>query len=149
MSNGGGTDALGAYNFKVEIDSVVIAQFKEASGLSAEVKVIELEETTPQGQAVVKKIPGPMKWGDITLKRGKTDDAGWWEWIKQVSQGDLPGARRNGSITLMDYDGVTEKARWNFINGWPSKVAANGLKAGGSEVILEECTIVHEGLEVA
>lgn len=69
------SDALGAYNFQVEVDGVTIAQFKEVSGLSTEIKVIEHEEVTPGGKPVVKKIPGPKKWGDITLKRGKTDDA--------------------------------------------------------------------------
>ena len=141
-------DALGAYNFQVEVDGVTIAQFKEASGLSTEIKVIEHEEVMPGGKPVVKKIPGPMKWGDITLKRGKTEDSGWWEWINAVHNGNISDARRNGSIVIYDY-ALGEKARYNFINAWPSKVNVSGLKAGGSEVIVEEVTLVHEGLEFA
>lgn len=143
-----GSDALGAYNFQVEVDGVTIAQFKEASGLSTEIKVIEHEEVMPGGKAVVKKIPGPMKWGDITLKRGKTEDKGWWDWINAVHKGDISDARRNGSIVIYDY-ALGEKARYNFINAWPSKVNVSGLKAGGSEVVVEEVTLVHEGLEIA
>jgi phage tail-like protein len=141
-------DALGAYRFQIEIDGVTIAQFKEVSGLSVEIKVIEHEEVTPGGKPVVKKIPGPLKWGDITLKRGKTGDQQWWEWINSVHAGNIVEARRNGSIVLYDY-AYGEKARYNFINGWPSKVNISGLKAGGSEVVVEECTLVHEGLEFA
>lgn len=141
-------DALGAYNFQVEVDGVTIAQFKEVSGLSIELKVIEHEEVTPGGKPIIKKIPGPKKWGDITLKRGKTEDRGWWDWINKVHEGNISDARRNGSIVIYDY-ALGEKARYNFLNGWPSKVNVSGLKAGGSEVIVEECTIVHEGLEVA
>lgn len=140
------SDALGAYNFQIEVDGITLAQFKEVSGLSIEIKVIEHEEVTPGGVPIIKKIPGPKKWGDITLKRGKTEDKGWWEWINTIHQGNITGGRRNGSIVLYDY-ALGEKARWNFINAWPSKVSVSGLKAGGSEVVVEECTLVHEGLE--
>ena len=139
-------DALGAYNFQIEVDGITLAQFKEVSGLSIEIKVIEHEEVTPGGVPIIKKIPGPKKWGDITLKRGKTEDKGWWEWINTIHQGNITGGHRNGSIVLYDY-ALGEKARWNFINAWPSKVSVSGLKAGGSEVVVEECTLVHEGLE--
>ena len=141
-------DALGSYNFQIEIDGVTIAQFKEVSGLSTEIKVIEHEEVMPGGKAVIKKIPGPRKWGDITLKRGKTEDNSWWEWINSVHSGDISDARRNGSIVIYDY-ALGERARYNFVNAWPSKVNISGLKAGGSEVVVEEVTLVHEGLEFA
>lgn len=141
-------DALGAYNFQIEVDGITLAQFKEVSGLSIEIKVIEHEEVTPGGVPIIKKIPGPKKWGDITLKRGKTEDKGWWDWINTIHQGNITSGRRNGSIVLYDY-ALGEKARWNFLNAWPSKVSVSGLKAGGSEVVVEECTLVHEGLEFA
>jgi phage tail-like protein len=143
-----GEDALGNYAWQIEIDQVVIAQFKEVSGLSTEVQVIEHKENKPGGIPVIKKLPGARKWGDITLKRGKTDDAGWWKWIKEVQEGKIDGARRNASVVLYDYE-RGEKARWNITNAWPSKVSIGSLQAGGSEVALEECTLVHEGLELA
>lgn len=141
-------DALGAYNFKIEIDGQTIAQFKEVSGISSEIKVIEHEEVTKDGKPILKKIPGPRKWGDITLKRGKTDDQSWWDWIDSVHSGDITSARKNGSIVVYDY-ALGEKARYNFVNAWPSKVNIGALKAGGSEVVVEECTLVHEGIEFA
>lgn len=141
-------DALSVYNFQIEVDGVTLAQFKEVSGLSLEVKVIEEEALTPGGIPIIKKIPGPKKWGDITLKRGKTEDMEWWTWCNSIHEGNITEARRNGSIVLYDY-ALGEQARWNFINAWPSKVSVAGLKAGGSEVAVEECTLVHEGLEWA
>ncbi len=141
-------DALGAYNFQVEIDGVTIAQFKEASGIAMEIKVIEHEEVMPGGKPVLKQIPGPVKNSAVTLKRGKTEDNSWWEWINSVHKGDITDARRNASIVQYDY-ALGERARYNFINAWPSKVNISGLKAGGSEVVIEEVTLVHEGVEVA
>ena len=49
---------------------------------------------------------------------------------------------------LYDYAGG-ETSRWNILNAWPSKVTINGLQAGSSDVLVEEMTLAHEGLEPA
>ena len=98
-----GEDAIAGYTFKIEIDGQVIAQFKEVSGLSAEVQVIEHRENNISGKEVIKKLPGQKKWGDIILKRGKTDNKVIWEWHKLVMEGKIDEARKNGSIVLYDY----------------------------------------------
>jgi len=143
-----GEDAIGNYAFQIEVDKMTIAQFKEVSGLTAEIQVIEHRENKPKGIPIVKKLPGARKWGDLVLKRGKTDSADFWKWIKEVQDGKIDSARRNASIVLYDFE-LGEKARFNITNAWPSKVNIGNLQAGGSEVVIEECTIVHEGLEVA
>jgi phage tail-like protein len=143
-----GEDAISNYTFQVEVDGVTIAQFKEASGLSAEITVIEHHENKPGGIPVLKKLPGVMKWGDVTLKRGQTDDPGWWKWVKEVQEGKIDSARRNASIVLYDYE-RGERMRFNITNAWPSKLTIGGLQAGGTDVVVEEVTLVHEGLEVA
>lgn len=143
-----GEDALSNYAFQIEIDGVTMAQFREVSGLSSEIQVIEHKENRPGGIPVIKKLPGARKWGDISLKRGKTDDPAWWKWIQEVQEGKIDAARRNGSVVLYDYE-RGEIVRWNFTNAWPSKVSIGSLQAGGNEVAIEECTLVHEGLEVA
>ena len=140
-----GEDALANYAFQIEVDGVTLAQFKEVSGLSAEIQVVEHKENKPGAIPVIKKLPGAQKWGDITLTRGKTNDASWWGWIKEVQEGKIDAARRNGSIVLYDYE-RGEQARFNFANGWPSKVSIGSLQAGGNDVAIEEMTIVHEGL---
>lgn len=143
-----GEDALGNYAWQIEIDGQTLAQFKEVSGISTEIQVIEQKENKPGGIGTLKKLPGWEKFGDITLKRGKTDNKDFWDWIKEVQDGNIDAARRNGSIVMYDY-ALGEKARFNFLNGWPSKVNIGNLQAGGSEIAMEEVTIVHEGLEVA
>lgn len=147
MPAAGGEDALAGYTFQIEIDSVAIAQFKEVSGLSSETEIIEQKENTKGGKLVIRKTPGYHKWGDITLKRGVTSDKALWEWRKKVEQGDIQGARKNGSVVIYDYKTATEKLRFNFTNAWPSKMEIDALQAGGSEMLVETCTITHEGLE--
>ena len=143
-----GEDALAGYTFHIEVDKTDIAQFKEVSGLSAEVSVIEHRENTKGGKPVLKKEPGNMKFGDITLKRGRTNSKAIWDWFKKVQDGDIDGARVNGSVVLFDYK-RGEVSRFNFTNGWPSKVSLGTLQATGNDVLLEECTIVHEGIAPA
>jgi phage tail-like protein len=141
-------DVVAGYSFQVEIDSVTLAQFKEVSGISSEIQVIEHRENTKGGLPVMKKLPGNRKSGDITLKRGRTDDKALWEWHKKVQDGDIKGARKNGSIVLYDY-AHGELSRWNFVAGWPSKVNLGQMQAQGNDVLVEECTIVHEGISPA
>jgi phage tail-like protein len=61
-------------------------------------------------------------------------------------QGKIATARKNGSIILNDYEGG-EVTRYNFTNGWVSKVTMGTLKAGSNEVLMEEISIVCEELE--
>ena len=48
----------------------------------------------------MKKLPGARKWGDLTLKRGRTDNKALWDWIKRCRTATSPAARKNGSIVL-------------------------------------------------
>ena len=77
---GGRTDPLTGYHFFLEIDGITQAMFREASGLSSEQQVIEYKEANKDGIIVIKKVPGVLKWGDITLKRGVTDIMELWDW---------------------------------------------------------------------
>ncbi|HEV8572892.1 MAG TPA: phage tail protein [Actinomycetota bacterium] len=143
-----GGDAVAGYTFQIEIDGVSMAQFKEVSGLSAEIQVIEHRENKLGGLALMKQLPGAKKFGPITLKHGKTNDKALWDWIKEVQDGNIETARRNGSVVLYDY-ARGEVGRFNFVNGWPSKVSIGALSASGNDILVEECTIVHEGLAPA
>jgi phage tail-like protein len=143
-----GEDPIAGYAFHVEIDSITLAQFKEVDGLSIETTVIEHRENKLTGMPVLRKLPGNVKFSDITLKRGKINDKAFWEWIKKVQDGDIDSARKNGSIVLFDYK-HGEVSRFNFEKGWPSKVEVGTLQAGADDVLLETVTIVHEGLKVA
>ena len=91
----------------------------------------------------MKKIPGRLKWGDITLKRGITSNLDMWAWRQKVEEGKINDARKNGSIVMFD-QALAEKARWNFVNGWPSKITGPVPKSDSNEIGIEELTITHE-----
>lgn len=141
----GKKDQLAAYTFMLEVDGIAEATFRECSGLSSETTVIESKETGAKGQTIIKKLPGDLKWGDISLKRGFTDDMKLYNWRQKTVDGKLNDMRKNGSIVVYDYENK-EVLRWNFVNGWISKYTGPSLNAGGNDVAIEEVTIAHEGL---
>lgn len=139
-------DLLTTFSFHVELDGIDIGAFKEASGVDSETEIVEYKETTKDGKMLIRKLPGAMKWSDITLKKRIDNKKDLWDWRKEVEQGDIDSARRNGSIVLYDST-AKEVARWNFMNGWPSKWKGADLNAGENAVAVEEITITHEGME--
>lgn len=137
---------LTTFAFHVEIDGIDIGAFKEASGVDSATEVIEYKEVSKDGVMIIRKVPGAMKWADITLKKAIDSSLYLWDWRKQVEKGDIKGARRNGSIVLYDSERA-EVGRWNFINGWPSTWKGADLNAGENNVAVEQVTITHEGME--
>ncbi len=136
-------DPLISKSFGIEVEGIITGYFTECSGLGSEHEVIEHKVVGPNGKEVVRKIPGRLKWGDVTLKRGVTTNLDFWDWRKMVEDGNVAKARKNGSIIMYDQEGK-EVARWNFERGWPSKISGPSVKSDGNEVVVEEMTLVHE-----
>lgn len=139
-------DPYHSYNFRVEIGGIIRAAFRECSGLDTSQDPVEYREGTdigPTGRNTARKLPGMVKYSNITLKWGFSDDHDLWDWRKKAEDGKVD--RRNGSIILMNDIGE-EKARWNFFEAWPSKWTGPTFNATGNEVAIETLEIVHEGL---
>ena len=120
--------------------------FRECSGLDSETTVIEHVSVDENGNPIVRKVPGPTKWSDITLKRGVDESADLWEWRKQVLDEGPDSARTDGFVELLDYSG-SPIARWKFLQGWPIKYTGASLDPNSSDVAVEEVVICHEGME--
>jgi len=138
-------DLMTAFSFTLEVDNVELASFRKCSGIESETETIEYKEATKEGKMIIRKVPGAMKWSDITLERRVDGSKALWEWRKQVQEGDVDNARRNGSIVIKDSMN-TEVARFSFDKGWPSKYTGADLDAGSNEVATEKLVITHEGL---
>lgn len=136
-------DPLVSFNFAIEVSGIISGFFTECSGLGSETEVSEHKIVGPSGQEIVRKIPGRLKWDKISLKRGITANMDFWDWRKMVEDGDVSGARRDGSIIMYDQEG-SEVARWNFERGWPSKLSGPSVKSDSNEIGVEELTIEHE-----
>ena len=145
MANGREDPLLG-FNFGLEVQGAVSGYFTEVSGVGSEHEIIEHKVVDKSGHEVTRKIPGRLKWGDVSLKRGITSSMDIWDWRATVEQGNMDDARKNGSIVMYDRT-YSEVARWDFESGWPSKVSGPTLKADSNEFGIEEVVIVHEGIK--
>jgi len=139
----GRDDPLVGFHFALDVQGQVAGYFTEVSGIGSETEVIEQKVVNEKGVETVLKIPGRLKWGDITLKRGVTNNLQLWDWRKTVEDGKVKDARRNGSIIMYDQE-LKEQARWNFLQAWPSKISGPNPKSDSNEIMLEELTLVHE-----
>jgi phage tail-like protein len=139
-------DPLVSSWFGVEFQGQVVGAFRECTGLGSENEVVEYKASGQKGEFVIKKVPGRLKWNNITLKRGITDSMDLWKWRKLVEQGKIADARKNGTITMYNQQG-DPIAKWNFINAWPLKLTGPSANAGNNEVAIEELEITHEGYE--
>jgi phage tail-like protein len=138
-----GEDPLVGFSFRLEIEGKADGYFTEVSGLGSEHEIIEHKVVDGNGQDIVKMIPGRLKFGPVTLKRGITSALDLWDWRKEVEEGNMDAARTNCSVIMLNQDG-TDVARWDMEFAWPSKISGPALASGSNEVGVEELTIVHE-----
>lgn len=137
-----------AVSFKLKIgDTESAGVFKEATGFDSESEVSEIKRSLPNGRTDVVKAAGNSKWSDIELKRGVDQDKSLWNWRKLVIAGKLDAARKDCTITMLDYEGQPV-VTYSIINAWPKKYTGVGLKADSNEVAVEGITLCHEGFEI-
>jgi phage tail-like protein len=137
-------DPLVSAFFTIDFGGSVKGAFRECTGLGSENEVVEYKASGPKGEFVIKKVPGRIKLNNITLKRGITNAMDMWDWRKQVEEGKVEQARKNGSIIM--YNQMNEAiARWDFVQAWPNKLTGPSANATNNEVGIEELEITHEG----
>jgi phage tail-like protein len=143
MPTGARLDPFNNYNFTVEIDGITRAGFHECTGFNSAIDVIEHREG---GAISPLKLPGQTKYGNITLRRGVTDDTDLYRWHLNAASGTID--RRNGSVVLRDRTGA-EQARWNFFAAWPLRWEGPALNAESNDVAIEALELAVERLERA
>jgi phage tail-like protein len=130
--------------YLLEIDGITRAGFSECSIPDTSQDPIEYREGNEL--PTVRKIPGLIKYGNLSFKWGITDDAmELYEWRVQVEQGKMGDARRNIAVVILDEEG-NPKSRWEFAEAWPTKYDAPDLNATGSDIAIETLEIAHESM---
>lgn len=137
---------LVAFNFGLEIEGKLSGYFTKVSGIGSESEVVEHKVVNSEtGETIIQKIPGRLTWTNITLSRGVTSNIDVWTWRQQIVDGKVDEARTNCSVIAYNQAG-DEIGRWNLENAWPSKVTGPEMDSGGANLMVEEMTIVHEGI---
>ncbi|MDQ8184318.1 phage tail protein [Pelagicoccus sp. SDUM812002] len=140
------------FHFRVEWGDDARIGFTEVSGLEFETEVIEYREGSSKKYNPSKQ-PGLTKFSDVTLKRGTFEgDFDFYESWKQTyyfQEGNTTGSLYRRTVNIKLLNEVHEPIiTWTLENAWPRKVRYAELKAGSSELLIEEMVLVHEGLTV-
>jgi len=138
------TDPYRNFRFKVEVGGVKSAAFSEATVPETTVDNVEYREGTDPTH--VRQLSGLTKFGNLTLKKGITDNMDMFNWLKKVTDKGAQDNRQNITVTLIDETGA-DKCAWNIVQAWPLKIEESGFNATGNEVFIETLEIVHEGIE--
>jgi phage tail-like protein len=139
--------------------------FQECSGLELDADLVDLLEGG-RNDGIIRRL-GRAKLTPIVLKRGMLvpepagqqggfADTALWDWLQHMVRGDLPVARYDGHVEVLEPRISTEQdprpqrvlAQWSFDRGLPSKVTGPTLNAKTGEVAIEELHILHEGLRL-
>ena len=138
-------ELYGAYHFLLEIQGiindtrVIVGGFKSVSGMDSETEIVEFKQGNDK---VVRKKPGRTTYANIVLERGYTATDDLWQWRKNIEDGKID--RRSGSVIILDQDGQTEVARYNFYEGWPCKWNVPDMAADQSGMAIEKIEIAVE-----
>lgn len=142
-------ELYGSFNFYLEISGiisdakVIVGGFKSVSGMDSETEIIEFKQGNDM---VVRKKPGRTTYANIVLERGYTATDDLWQWRKNIEDGKID--RRSGSVVVLDND-QTEKARYNFYEGWPCKWYVPDMDSESSSMAIEKIEIAVEKVERA
>ncbi|MEO1094796.1 MAG: phage tail protein [Cyanobacteria bacterium J06638_28] len=140
-----GQNYITTNRFYVEMDSDLKASFTECSGLDVQIDNDVFSEggVNEQQRVLLKQV----KFGEITLKRGMTDDLLFWDWLNKILE-EGKAERRNISILVFNQAGETMQA-WTLQGAVPVGWKTPSLQADSSSVAIEELTLAFEGLQVA
>ena len=139
-------DPYASFRFVVEIEGVSQATFTQCTLPTLEVEVEEQKEGGFNTGTHL--LPGRVRKGTITLKRGLVTSSELLQWYADVMQGNLDKARRSVSVVLYDAIG-DEVMRWDFTGVFPHKWSGPTLNAASNEVAIETLELSFESVSVS
>jgi phage tail-like protein len=145
-SKEGATWPMPKFRFEVDLGTELKGvAFQEVSGMDVENQIIEYRKS---GNPIfsTEKMPGIVKYGNITLKRGVfVNDNTFWIWMDQIKMNTIK--RRTVVIKLLDENGAVTM-KWTLDNAWPTKITGTDLKSDGNEVAIDTLELAHERITI-
>lgn len=139
-----------SFNFRIHLRlpgaqaSLCEADFAECDGLEMSVSPKTIREGGNNGRMI--HLPGPISYGQLSLKRGMTGNLDLWGWFER-SQIER-GLRASGEVIMLGSD-RTAQLRFELSGCLPIKLKAPGLNAKDGQIAIEEMQIAYETLSLA
>jgi len=139
------TKAHAAFRFAVQIEGITEAMFTECTLPTLEVEVHQQMEGGLNN--AVHHLPGRVKAGKITLKRGISSSDKLLAWYMDIAQGKISSSRRTVSVVM--YDSLLEEVmRWNFEGAFPSRWTGPSFVSGNSALAIETLELSYQSMDV-
>ncbi|MGZ4828115.1 MAG: phage tail protein [Candidatus Angelobacter sp.] len=143
-----------AFNFSVEINvpflgpTLCNAAFAECDGLDMTMDVKSIREGGNNTRQI--KLVGAVNYGQLTLKRGMTNNFDLWDWFDAQQHGS-PAQLRNDlrgdvDVVMLDADHKKELVRFILKKCLLTKLKAPALNAKDGMVAVEEMQITYESM---
>lgn len=140
--------------------------FMSIQGLNMQTEAIPYREGGYN--TVVHYLPGQQTFSPVTFQRGVTlGSRSNWDWFRKLFD---PGTAASSELTAnfrckitvdvlghpqpatQNYQGETPGPqsflRFTMLNAWPTNISYSDLNAADNAVVVEQLTVVHEGLNV-
>jgi phage tail-like protein len=130
---------VGELGFLVEIPGFQIGHFAECTGLAVEYEVLEYQEGGQND--FVHKLRGRLRYPNVVLKRGLTEQRGLLEWFARAQD---VARRPTVVIRLCAPDGSTVRS-WACADAFPIKWTGPSLNAASNGVASEQLELAHRG----
>jgi phage tail-like protein len=137
-----------SFNFSVEInragqsDQIVSAAFSECDGLEMTMDVKTIREGGNNGRQI--RLTGAFNFGQMTLKRGMTENFDLWDWVTETLHN--PSLRAEAEVVVLAADGQTKRASFLLSRCLPVKLKAPPLNAKDGTIAIEELQLAYESL---
>jgi phage tail-like protein len=134
------------FKFVIEIDGIARAAFRKCSELAIEAANVEYKEG---GRLHPHNAPGTVKFPEITLERGVTDDFDLYNWFRDTYDAasgtgkNTPDLYRTFDVVQLDRDG-SELERYTVYNAYCRRYAAGDWDNDADENRVEVVVIQPE-----
>lgn len=142
-------DPCRSFNFRVSIEGAenegALAGFCAVSGLSAEIDAVEYRDGN-ENSTSPRKLTGLTRYGEVTLKRGVIGSTDLWDWFRTTREGEAE--RRTVTVELLSEDRSETVMVWKLQGCLPVKYSGPDLRAGATEVAIEELVLAVDRLDI-
>ena len=136
-----------AHRFMVSIDGVTAGVFTECDLPSFEITTDqEIQEGGRAGYTI--QLPGPLKPGRVSLKRGLVLADKLLDWYFDIVQWQFHKGDLYKDVTVTLYKGFTPALTIGFHNAYPVKWQGPSLRADTAAVAIESIDLIYESLDV-
>jgi len=119
------------------------AAFAECDGLEMTMEPKTIESGGVNDRQI--HLIGPVKFAQLTLKRGMTSNLQLWNWLALTAQGTVAPA--SGTVTMWDTDS-TPVVEFALQRCLPVRMRAPSLNAREGLVAVEELALVYETMSI-